>query len=270
MSKKFFPKTLSDWLFLIFVLVLGGECRSYSRHRRAERRRARDMRSVERDYPVIRQEGTLRLIAGNDFLSDDQSEIYDAAIQELARDLRQKSGLRVEVVPPDSIDLQFKPLGQLSTGKVDLFVYSSVYDAAIDNQEYRHFAEKRAASLYLVQRHADSARYISQLSALAGHALTLPKGTPTTYIQKYFVKQTGDSLRIQLDTLHSAEELAKLVASGKIRYTVCTSREAERFTRLYPALDCKLPLTDSVRTLWVARRNAPALCDSLRAWGVGQ
>ena len=167
MSKNFFPKTLSDWLFLIFVLVLGAECHSYSRHRRAERRRARDMRSVERDYPVIRQEGTLRLIAGNDFLSDDQSEIYDAAIQELARDLRQKSGLRVEIVPPDSIDLQFKQLGQLSTGKVDLFVYSSIYDAAIDNREYRHFAEKRAASLYLVQRHTDSTRYISQLSALA-------------------------------------------------------------------------------------------------------
>ena len=166
--------------------------------------------------------------------------------------------------------MQFKPLGQLSTGKVDLFVYSSIYDAAIDNREYRHFAEKRAASLYLVQHHADSTRYISQLSALASHALTLPRGTPTTYIQKYFVKQTGDSLRIQLDTLHSAEELAKLVASGKIRYTVCTSREAKRFTRLYPALDCKLPLTDSVRTLWVTRRNAPALCDSLAAWGVGQ
>lgn len=178
MSKKFFPKTLSDWLFLIFVLVLGAECHSYSRHRRAERRRARDMRSVERDYPVIRQEGTLRLIAGNDFLSDDQSEIYDAAIQELARDLRQKSGLRVEIIPPDSIDLQFKPLGQLSTGKVDLFVYSSIYDAAIDNREYRHFAEKRAASLYLVQRHADSTRYISQLSALAGHALPLPRALP--------------------------------------------------------------------------------------------
>ena len=61
-----------------------------------------------------------------------------------------------------------------------------------------------------------------------------------------------------------------MVASGNIRYTVCTSREAERFTRLYPALDCKLPLTDSVRTLWVTRRNAPALCDSLAAWGVGQ
>ena len=115
------------------------------------------MRSVERDYPVIRQEGTLRLIAGNDFLSDDQSEIYDAAIQELARDLRQKSGLRVEIVPPDSIDLQFKPLGQLSTGKIDLFIYSSIYDAAIDNREYRHFAEKRAASLYLVQRIRDEA-----------------------------------------------------------------------------------------------------------------
>ena len=61
-----------------------------------------------------------------------------------------------------------------------------------------------------------------------------------------------------------------MVASGKIRYTVCTSREAERFSSLYPALDCKLPLTDSVRTLWVIRRNAPALCDSLAAWGVGQ
>ena len=61
-----------------------------------------------------------------------------------------------------------------------------------------------------------------------------------------------------------------MVASGKIHYTVCSATEAKRFARLYPALDCKLPLTDSVRTLWVTRRNAPALCDSLAAWGVGQ
>ena len=156
MPRTVFPKTLSGWLITIGLLVLGGECHSYTRHRRAERRRERDMRTVERDYPVIRKEGTLRLIAGNGFLSDDQIQIYNASIQELARDLRHKSGLRVEIVPPDSIDLQFKPLGQLSTGKVDLFVYFSVYDAAIEKDRYRHFAEKRAASLYLVQRHADS------------------------------------------------------------------------------------------------------------------
>ena len=232
------------WVYA-FLLLLAIAMLLYLRRQVKTSKEAASLPFIERDYPEIRKEGTLRLIAGNDFLSDDQSEIYDAAIQELARDLRQKSGLRVEIIPPDSIDLQFKPLGQLSTGKVDLFVYSSIYDAAIDNREYRHFAERRAASLYLVQRHADSTRYISQLSALARHALTLPKGTPTTYIQKYFVKQTGDSLRIQLDTLHSAEELAKLVASGKIRYTVCTSREAERFARLYPALDCKLHLPGS-------------------------
>ena len=257
------------WVYA-FLLLLAIAMLLYLRRQVKTSKEAASLPFIERDYPEIRKEGTLRLLTGYGSGGEVQGGQLSGAIYELAKQLEKKSGLRVEIVPPDSIDLQFKPLGQLSNGKVDLFVYSSIYDAAIDNREYRHFAEKRAASLYLVQRHADSTRYISQLSALARHALTLPKGTPTTYIQKYFVKQTGDSLRIQLDTLHSAEELAKLVALGKIRYTVCTSREAERLAHLYPALDCKLPMTDSVRTLWVTRRNAPALCDSLAAWGVGQ
>ena len=105
---------------------------------------------IERDYPEIRKEGTLRLLAGYGSGGEVQGGQLSGAIYELAKQLEKKSGLRVEIVPPDSIDLQFKPLGQLSTGKVDLFVYSSIYDAAIDNREYRHFAEKRAASLYLV------------------------------------------------------------------------------------------------------------------------
>ena len=53
------------------------------------------------------------------------------------------------------------------------------------------------------------------------------------------------------------------VASGKINYTVCTSEEAERFARLFPTLDCTLPLSYSVRTAWLMRRNSPALRDSL-------
>ena len=225
------------------------------------------MRSVERDYPVIRQEGTLRLIAGNDFLSDDQSEIYDAAIQELARDLRQKSGLRVEVVLENRWD---EALRHLSTGTADLVAHPITHTSAVDTTRYMLFAEKTSGPIYLVQRRADSAHHISRQVELAGHSITLPKASPLSLFIEHLGEEIGDSLSIQVDTLYAAEQLAMQVASGKINYTVCTSEEAERFARLFPALDCTLPLSYSVRTAWLMRRNSPALRDSLIAWGVGR
>ena len=56
------------------------------------------------------------------------------------------------------------------------------------------------------------------------------------------------------------------VASGKIDYTICTDKEAQRFKTLFPELDCTLPLSYSFRTAWLLRRTAPALSDSLSLW----
>ena len=132
------------------------------------------------------------------------------------------------------------------------------------------FAEKTSGPIYLVQRRADSAHHISRQVELAGHSITLPKASPLSLFIEHLGEEIGDSLSIQVDTLYAAEQLAMQVASGKINYTACTSEEAEHFARLFPALDCTLPLSYSVRTAWLMRRNSPALRDSLIAWGVGR
>ena len=82
---------------------------------------------------------------------------------------------------------------------------------------------------------------ISRQVELAGHSITLPKASPLSLFIEHLGEEIGDSLSIQVDTLYAAEQLAMQVASGKINYTVCTSEEAERFARLFPALDCTLP-----------------------------
>ena len=53
---------------------------------------------IERDYPEIRKEGTLRLLAGYGSGGEVQGGQLSGAIYELAKQLEKKSGLRVEVV----------------------------------------------------------------------------------------------------------------------------------------------------------------------------
>ncbi len=196
------------WVYA-FLLLLAIAMLLYLRRQVKTSKEAASLPFIERDYPEIRKEGTLRLLAGYGSGGEVQGGQLTGAIYELAKQLEKKS-------------------------------------------------------------RADSAHHISRQVELAGHSITLPKASPLSLFIEHLGEEIGDSLSIQVDTLYAAEQLAMQVASGKINYTACTSEEAERFARLFPALDCTLPLSYSVRTAWLMRRNSPALRDSLIAWGVGR
>lgn len=247
---------------LLLVTALG--LLVYLRHQ-SKRSASASLPLVERDYPEIRREGTLRLLAAYGSGGEVQGGQLTGAVYELAKQLERKSGLRVEVLLENRWD---EALRLLSSGAADLIARPMTHTSSVDTTRYMLFAEKTSGPIYLVQRRADSAHRITRQVQLAGRSLTLPKSSPLTLFIEHLGEEIGDSLSIHIDTLYATEQIAMQVAAGKIPYTVCTSEEATRLSKLLPTLDCTLPLSYSVRTAWLMRRTSPALRDSLIAWGV--
>lgn len=162
------------WVYA-FLLLLAIAMLLYLRRQVKTSKEAASLPFIERDYPEIRKEGTLRLLAGYGSGGEVQGGQLSGAIYELAKQLEKKSGLRVEVVLENRWD---EALRHLSTGTADLVAHPITHTSAVDTTRYMLFAEKTSGPIYLVQRRADSAHHISRQVELAGHSITLPKASP--------------------------------------------------------------------------------------------
>lgn len=234
------------------------------RQDRGSDRSASGLEVVRRDYPEVRQEGVLRLLAAYGEGGEVQGGRLTGSIYELAQQLQSRSGLRVEVILENRWD---EALKKLASGAADLVARPLTHTSEVDTTLFMLFAEQTSGPIYLVQRRADSTHHISRQVELAGRSITLPEASPLRLFLEHLGEEIGDSLHVQIDTVYAAEQLAMQVAAGSISYTVCTSPEAKRFTRIFPELDCTLPLSYSVRTAWLMRRSSQALRDSLLVWG---
>ena len=158
------------------LLLLAIAMLLYLRRQVKTSKEAASLPFIERDYPEIRKEGTLRLLAGYGSGGEVQGGQLSGAIYELAKQLEKKSGLRVEVVLENRWD---EALRHLSTGTADLVAHPNTHTSAVDTTRYMLFAEKTSGPIYLVQRRADSAHHISVTVELAGHSITLPRPLPS-------------------------------------------------------------------------------------------
>ena len=177
--------------------------------------------------------------------------------------LQQRSGLRVEVVLENNWE---KALTYLSSGQVDLVTRPTASTSDIDTTRFRLFGQEHSGPIFLIQRRADSTTFVTSQIQLSGRTITLPLASPYRLFLEHLSEEIGEAIHLEEDSLYQAEQLAMQVASGKIDYTICTDKEAQRFKTLFPELDCTLPLSYSFRTAWLLRRTAPALSDSLSLW----
>lgn len=255
------PRYLAYGLALLLALGL----MYYLRGRTESKEATSPEPPSERDYPAIRQEGTLRLLTAYGEGGEVQAGRLTGQVYELAQQLHRRSGLKVEVVLENSWD---KALEELRTGRVDLVARPLAHTMAVDTALYLPFGEMSSGPIFLVQRRADTTTLVRRQLDLAGRTITLPEASPLRLFLEHLGEEIGDSLRLESAPKYATEQLAIQVASGHIDYTACTAQEAKRLGALLPELDCSLPLSYSTRTAWLLRRRSPVLADSLRAWGV--
>lgn len=76
-----------------------------------------------------------------------------------------------------------------------------------------------------------------------------------------------DIVVLQPDSADDTEALIKLVAEGKIKYTIADENIAKINLKYYPNLDIKTPISFNQKIAWaVAKENSDRLLDTLNYW----
>ena len=74
---------------------------------------------------------------------------------------------------------------------------------------------------------------------------------------------------IHIDTIQgnlSTDEIIKMVADGKIKYTIADSNLAHINASSYPELDVEVPISSSQRIAWAVQPSASTFLDSTNIW----
>lgn len=86
--------------------------------------------------------------------------------------------------------------------------------------------------------------------------------SPNKLVLKHLSDQIADSIHI-LEMDLSAEQIVRLVANKKIKYTICSEIFGRKLKSKYPNIDVSLPIGFEQQQAWAVNKNSPLLLEKL-------
>ena len=118
----------------------------------------------------------------------------------------------------------------------------------------------------LVQRvKIDSLKHniISKHLQLANDTIFIPENSPFKMRLKNLSNEIADSIKLIELSKMSTEQMVRLVAIGKIKYTICDEQFARKLKIKYSNLDISMPIGFSQQEAWVVNANSKKLLAKL-------
>jgi len=154
----------------------------------------------------------------------------------------------------------------LISGKYDLVAKDLIADNSCSNSV--EFTEPlQNSKIVLVQRNIDqklllndnknAPLLIKARSELMGKVVHVSANSSFFQNLSKLNHDLGNSIKIVNDSVLSSEELVKLVALGKIDYTVCDEETGEFFKAYYPNLNFSTPIAFNQKFSWIVQKNTP-------------
>ncbi len=230
--------------------------------------------AFEKDLSTIKRQGKLRALTT---YSATSYFLYRGAPMGFEYELLERFAdyldLELEIVVTDNIDSMFH---QLNTGDVDLIAHGfAITNERKTNVQFTDFLY--LVNQVLVQRKPQNWRKInwSKLEdALIHDPIQLIGDTVSVRRNSsYFarIENLSDEIGgpIYIDTLPgnlSTDEIIKMVADGKIKYTVADNNIAAINASYYPQLDIGVPISFSQRIAWAVRPGSDELLKAANRW----
>lgn len=245
------------YVIVVFLLVIAG-IGFYFRHK--------DETPVKRDFSKIEKDGVLRIVT--DYSSSGYYVSRDTVAgfnNDLIRLLQQYTPIHIEVSAEGQID---KLMNGLRNGKYD--VVATDIPITSELRDSLGFTKPILFDkLVLVQRkkqyNAGKEPIRSHLD-LAKKTLYIPDNSPAILRIKNLSHEIGDTIYYVQDPLYGTEQLAMMVASGEIDYTVCDEKNIFALSQSLPEIDFATYIGFTHLEAWAVRPNAPVLLDSLNCW----
>jgi membrane-bound lytic murein transglycosylase F len=255
---------------VLLLLLLCFSCRSDKAETKLSRFDSYDIR----DLPDIRKDGKLRaLIAYSGtsyFLYRGQPMGYE---YEMLRKLAEHFELDLDLKIARDLN---QMLDELREGNIDIVAHGLAITK--ERQKIASFTDYLyLTQQVLVQRKPDNwdkLKYdekkrslINDPVELIGETVSVRKNSSYFLRLLHLSDEIGEDIII--DTLKgnlSTDEIIKMVADGKIKYTIADSNLAHINASTYPELDVEIPVSSSQRIAWAVRPNATELLEATNSW----
>ncbi|MDG2279483.1 MAG: transporter substrate-binding domain-containing protein [Flavicella sp.] len=228
----------------------------------------------KRNFKDIKESGVLRVSttysATSYFLYRGKTMGFE---YELLERFAEHLGVRLEIVVANDID---NLIPNLQSGKVDLMAHGLT--VTNERKELINFSDYiYLTKQVLVQKKPNNWRSLkwSTLERSVIHDPmellddTVSVRAETSYRERLANLSSELGGTIHIDTLSgelTTDEIIKMVAEGKIKYTVADDNIAKIMASYYPILDIDVPISFSQRTAWATRKESTELLSELNKW----
>jgi len=219
-----------------------------------------------RDFLQIQEEGVLRVVTDYNsvgyYVSGDTISGFNHDLIQLLKDYI-----------PEEVDIQLeasldKSIEDLKAGKYDIVARS--IPVTSDLRDSIAFTEPVAQNRQvLIQRkkvYNDTIEPIRSHLDLAKKTLYVPAKSPVILRIQNLAHEIGDTIYIKEDPTYGSEQLAMMVASGDIDFTVCDEKVAANVAKTLPEIDYSTFIGFTHLEAWAVRKDSPVLLDSLNVW----
>ena len=110
-----------------------------------------------------------------------------------------------------------------------------------------------SANKKLINKHID----------LANDTIYVPVHSPHKMRLQHLSNEIANPITVLEVKDKSTEQIVHLVATGKIKYTICDEQIAQRLKLQYPNIDISLPIGFEQHEAWVVHKDSPKLLQEL-------
>lgn len=220
----------------------------------------------KRDYSEIAKDSVMYIVTSYDpiglYVSGDSVIGFN---YELLQALQKYTDIKFKI----SIDNNLhNNLEGLRNHKYDLLARNMPITSHL-SESFNYTQPIAQSKLVLIQRKEefnDSITPIRNRIELAKKTIHVPKHSPAIMRLENLATEIGDTIFIQQDSLYDIPQLAIMVASGDIDFTVSDAQTAKELVSKLPELDIKTDLGFTHFEAWIVRSDSQILLDSLNTW----
>lgn len=125
------------------------------------------------------------------------------------------------------------------------------------------FFTSREVLVQRIQGESANLHYIKKQNELANDTIYIPVNSPFKMRLKHLSNEIAEPIHILEMKNKSSEQMVRLVACGKIKYTICNEQFAQKLKLKFPNIDVTLPIGFAQQQAWVVHPNSPLLLEKL-------
>lgn len=125
------------------------------------------------------------------------------------------------------------------------------------------FFTSREVLVQRIENESTKSYFIKKQIELANDTIYIPVNSPFKMRLNHLSNEIAEPIHIFEMKNKSSEQMVRLVACGKIRFTICNEQFAQKLKLKFPNIDVSLPIGFAQQQAWVVHPNSPELLEKL-------